>query len=119
MKTKNLIIGGTLMIIGIAGISLWFNKKEKQTRKIVLKKPETPEELFKEIVKNLLIENSWKNERDFLSKLSHEYIKEAPDYSWIVYLPICQSDLMNKLKSEGILSEFEKNLEKRYQRKHS
>jgi hypothetical protein len=118
MKTKNLIIGGTLLM-SVAGLCFWYNRKRGQLEKPISRKPETPEELFKEIVKNLLIENSWKNERDFLSKLSHEYIKEAPDYSWIVYLPICQSDLMNKLKSEGILSEFEKNLEKRYQRKHS
>lgn len=122
---KKLFIGiGLFAVIG-GGIGLWYqyHSREKKEKKIttasVVVKEETPENLFSEIVSSLLIENCWKNERDFLSSLTRLYIKKSPDISWVNCLPTCQEDLMNKLETIGKLEEFEIELENKYKKRDS
>lgn len=112
---KNIIIG-SLLLTSI-GVGIWFiRKKKKEQIKEEEQKPRTPEMLIVNLVKNILEEGKWKNERDFLSILTKQYIKESPDISWIDYLPVCQEDLLEKLNDLGLLDQYEVELEERYKK---
>ena len=75
---------------------------------------ETAEQLFKEVVEKELEEGEWKNERDFLSRITKEFIKEAKSIDWIDSFPVCLEDMMTRLSEIGLEDRFEKELEKKY-----
>ena len=129
MNTKGIIIVGVTLTLGTAAIYFWLDRR-KSTKKIDNKpeepkpeikdneqpvwKPKTPEALLRGLILEILKENVWKNERDFLSTLTKLYIKEAPEIKWIDYLPMNQEDLLEKMNELGCLDEYEGELERRY-----
>ena len=129
MNTKGIIIVGVTLTLGTAAIYFWLNRRES-TKKIDNKpeepkpeikdneqpvwKPKTPEALLRGLILEILKENVWKNERDFLSTLTKLYIKKAPEIKWIDYLPMNQEDLLEKMNELGCLDEYEVELERRY-----
>ena len=129
MNTKGIIIVGVTLTIGTAAIYFWLDRR-KSTKKIDNKpeepkpeikdneqlvwKPKTPEALLRGLILEILKENVWKNERDFLSTLTKLYIKKAPEIKWIDYLPMNQEDLLEKMNELGCLDEYEGELERRY-----
>ena len=129
MNTKGIIIVGVTLTLGTAAIYFWLDRK-KLTKKIDNKpeepkpeikdneqpvwKPKTPEALLRGLILEILKENVWKNERDFLSTLTKLYIKKAPEIKWIDYLPMNQEDLLEKMNELGCLDEYEVELERRY-----
>ena len=124
MNTKRIIIVGVTLTLGTAAIYFWLDrKKRKKTEepKPEIKdneqpewKPKTPEALLRGLILEILKENVWKNERDFLSTLTKLYIKKAPEIKWIDYLPMNQEDLLETMTELGCLDEYEVELEKRY-----
>ena len=116
MKKELLAVG--IIVLGISGFYLWWtNRKKKEPVKEEPKNEEdsnSPDSLLKKIAKEILKEDEWKNERDFLSTLTKRFIKEATSLSWIDHLPVCLDDLMVKLGEIGLLGEFEKKLEEKY-----
>lgn len=129
MKTKGIIVTGVALTIGIGAIYFWLDRRES-TKKINNKpeeperngneqpgwKPKTPEALLRGLIQEILKENVWKNERDFLSTLTKLYIKEAPEIKWVDYLPMNQEDLLEKMNEFGCLDEYEGELERRYRK---
>ena len=129
MNTKGIIIVGVTLTLGTAAIYFWLDRR-KSTKKSDNKpeepkpeikdneqpawKPKTPEALLRGLILEILKENVWKNERDFLSTLTKLYIKEAPEIKWIDYLPMNQEDLLEKMNELGCLDEYEGELERRY-----
>ena len=129
MNTKGIIIVGGTLTIGTAAIYFWLDRR-KSTKKIDNKpeepkpeikdneqpvwKPKTPETLLRGLILEILKENVWTNERDFLSTLTKLYIKKAPEIKWIDYLPMNQEDLLEKMNELGCLDEYEGELERRY-----
>ena len=129
MNTKGIIIVGVTLTLGTAAIYFWLDRR-KSTKKIDNKpeepkpeikdneqpvwKPKTPEALLRGLILEILKENVWKNERDFLSTLTKLYIKEAPEIKWIDYLPMNQEDLLERMNELGCLDEYEVELERRY-----
>ena len=129
MNTKGIIIVGVTLTLGTAAIYFWLDRR-KSTKKIDNKpeepkpeikdneqpvwKPKTPETLLRGLILEILKENVWKNERDFLSTLTKLYIKKAPEIKWIDYLPMNQEDLLEKMNELGCLDEYEGELERRY-----
>lgn len=131
MKTKGIIVTSVALTIGIGAIYFWLDRKkerseekQKQEPKLTYKdnveqpgwKPKTPEALLRGLIQEILKENVWKNEREFLSTLSKLYIKEAPEIRWVDYLPMNQEDLLERLEELDYLDEYERELEKRYQK---
>ena len=130
MKTKNLILIGTILVIGTASLYFWLERKKKR---IDIKpepkltymdnveqpgwKPKTPEALLKKLILDILEGDEWKNERDFLSTLTKLYIKRAPEIGWVDYLPMNQEDLLEKMNELGCLGGYEIELEARYKKK--
>ena len=133
MKTKGIIVASVALTIGIGAIYFWLEQKKEKTEepKLEIKdkltymdnveqpgwKPKTPEALLRGLIQEILKENVWKNERDFLSTLTKLYIKEAPEIKWVDYLPMNQEDLLEKMNEFGCLEEYEIELEARYRRK--
>ena len=123
MKKENLLsvtfgIGILFCIIGF-----WKNDQKKNEPKInrAIKKEAKPVELSsgKELVRYLMIDllkkpEKWKNERDYLEKLTKEFIEKAKELSWMNDLPISQDELWENLKKEKLLETFEIELEKKY-----
>ena len=128
MKTKRIIVAGVALTIGIGVLYFWLDrKKERPEDKLKTEeepkeqpgwKPKTPEALVRGLIQEILKENIWKNERDFLSTLTKLYIKEAPEICWVDYLPMNQEDLLEKMNEFGCLTEYEIELEIRYRRKN-
>ena len=130
MKTKGIIVASVALTIGISALYFWLDRRDS-TKKIDNKpkepeiieneqpgwKPKTPEALLRGLIQEILKENVWKNERDFLSTLTKLYIKEAPEIKWVDYLPMNQEDLLEKMNEFGCLAEYEIELEARYRRK--
>ena len=122
MKTKVIAISG-LVLIGI-GVGFFLSqslrrKKEKMSESSTNKEtyiPKTPEALLQRLMERILEENQWKNERDFLSILTKNYLKEVKDISWIDHLPINQEGMMETLGKIGLMEEYEKSLEEKYRR---
>lgn len=123
MKTKNLILIGTILVIGTASLYFWLERKKER---IDIKpepkeqpgwKPKTPEALLKKLILDILEGDEWKNERDFLSTLTKLYIKGAPEIGWVDYLPMNQEDLLEKMNELGCLEGYEIELEARYRKK--
>ena len=132
MKTKGIIVASVALTIGIGVLYFWLDRRES-TKKIDNKpeepkltymdnveqpgwKPRTPEILLKKLIQEILKENVWKNERDFLSTLTKLYIKEAPEICWVDYLPMNQEDLLEKMNEFECLTEYEIELERRYRK---
>ena len=134
MKTKGIIVASVALTIGIGVLYFWLDRRES-TKKINNKpeepkltykdndnneqpgwKPKTPEALLRELIQEILEENIWKNEREFLSTLSKRYVICAPDVGWLDYLPLNQEDLLERLGELDYLDEYERELEKRYQK---
>ena len=133
MKTKNLIVAGVALTIGIGALYFWLDRRESAKKidnkpeepKSEIKdneqpgwKPKTPEALLRGLIQEILKENVWKNERDFLSTLTKLYIKEAPEIKWVDYLPMNQEELLEKMNEFGCLADYEIELEARYRRKN-
>ena len=128
MKTKGIIVASVALTIGIGAIYFWLDRKKEKTEepKLTYKdndnneqpgwKPKTPEALLRGLIQEILKENVWKNERDFLSTLTKLYIKEAPEIKWVDYLPMNQEDLLEKMNEFGCLDEYEGELERRYRK---
>ena len=130
MKTKNLIVASVALTIGITALYFWLDRNKENKLKIEEEpkltymdnveqpgwKPKTPEALLKKLILEILEEDNWKNERDFLSTLTKLYIKEAPEICWVDYLPLNQEDLMEKMNELGCLDMYEIRLEKRYKK---
>ena len=120
MKTKVIVIVGVTLTVGVTALYFWLERKKVKTEQNPEHneqpgwKPKTPEALLKRLVEDILGENIWKNERDFLSTLTKLYIKEVPEIGWIDYLPMNQEDLLLKLDEIGCLEEYEKELEAKY-----
>ena len=130
MKTKNLILIGTILVIGTASLYFWLERRKKRIdikpeSKLTYMdnveqpgwKPKTPEALLKKLILDILEGDEWKNERDFLSTLTKLYIKEAPEIGWVDYLPMNQEDLLEKMNELGCLGGYEIELEARYKKK--
>ena len=134
MKTKGIIVVSVALTIGIGVLYFWLDrKKERPEDKLKTEeepkltymdnveqpgwKPKTPEALLRGLIQEILKENVWKNERDFLSTLTKLYIKEAPEIKWVDYLPMNQEDLLEKMNEFGCLTDYEFELEARYRRK--
>jgi hypothetical protein len=130
MKTKNLILIGTILVIGTASLYFWLERRKeridiKPEPKLTYMdnveqpgwKPKTPEALLKKLILDILEGDEWKNERDFLSTLTKLYIKEAPEIGWVDYLPMNQEDLLEKMNELGCLEGYEIELEARYKKK--
>ena len=134
MKTKGIIVASVALTIGIGVLYFWLDrKKERPEDKLKTEeeskltymdnveqpgwKPKTPEALLRGLILEILKENVWKNEREFLSTLTKLYIKEAPEIKWVDYLPMNQEDLLEKMNEFGCLEEYEIELEARYRRK--
>ena len=125
MKTKGIIVASVALTIGISAIYFWLDRKKEKTEEPEIIeneqpgwKPKTPEALLRGLIQEILKENVWKNERDFLSTLTKLYIKEAPEIKWVDYLPMNQEDLLEKMNGFGCLTEYEIELEARYRRKN-
>jgi hypothetical protein len=119
MKTKNLIVASVVLTIGVGALYFWLERKKEKSEDNAEQpgwKPKTPESLLKELIEDILKEDVWKNERDFLSTLTKLYIKWAPEIGWVDYLPMNQEDLLECLNELGCLEEYERELEKRYKR---
>ena len=118
MNTKGVILCGTILTIGVGILYVWLDRNKKKKKEPEQKsepwKPITHEALLKKLMEDILREDRWKNERDFLSLLSKGYIEKAPDITWIDYLPMNQEDMMEKMGELGCLEEYEKKLEERY-----
>ena len=132
MKTKSLIVASVALTIGIGAIYFWLEQKKEKTEepKPEIKdkltyidnveqpgwKPKTPEALLRGLIQEILKENVWKNEREFLSTLSKRYVICAPEIGWLDYLPLNQEDLLECLNELGCLDEYEGELERRYRK---
>jgi hypothetical protein len=130
MKTKGIVVVSVVLTIGIGVLYFWLDrKKERPEDKLKIEeethmnnveqpgwKPKTPEALLRGLIQEILKENVWKNERDFLSTLTKLYIKEAPEIKWVDYLPMNQEDLLEKMNELGCLTEYEGELERRYRK---
>ena len=126
MKTKGIIVASVALTIGIGVLYFWLDrKKERSEEKLKTEeepkeqpgwKPKTPEALLRGLIQEILKENVWKNERDFLSTLTKLYIKEAPEIKWVDYLPMNQEDLLECLNELGCLDVYEGELERRYRK---
>ena len=130
MKTKGIIVASIALTIGIGVLYFWLDrKKERPEDKLKTEeepeingneqpgwKPKTPEALLRGLIQEILKENVWKNERDFLSTLTKLYIKEASEIKWVDYLPMNQEDLLEKMNEFGCLDEYEGELERRYRK---
>lgn len=86
--------------------------KEEPKEKI----PNDPEELLAEIFKTEIESGEWRNERDFLDRVTKKFIVGAKEMSWIDKLPISQEELQTKLGELGFLNEYEKKLEEKYKK---
>ena len=134
MKTKGIIVASVALTIGIGVLYFWLDrKKERSEEKLKIEeepkltymdnveqpgwKPKTPETLLRGLIQEILKENVWKNERDFLSTLTKLYIKEAPEIKWVDYLPMNQEELLEKMNEFGCLEGYEIELEARYKKK--
>jgi hypothetical protein len=123
MKTKNLILIGTILVIGTTSLYFWLDRKKKRVdikpepKEQPVWKPKTPEALLKKLILDILEGDEWKNERDFLSTLTKLYIKEAPEIGWVDYLPMNQEDLLEKMNELDCLEGYEIELEARYKKK--
>ena len=129
MKTKGIIVASVALTIGIGAIYFWLEQKKEKTEepKLTYKdndnneqpgwKPKTPEALLRGLIQEILKENVWKNEREFLSTLTKLYIKDAPEICWVDYLPMNQEDLLDKMNELGCLEKYEIELEARYKKK--
>ena len=126
MKTKGIIVASVTLTIGIGALYFWLDRRES-TKKIDNKpeitkneqpgwKPKTPEALLRGLIQEILKENVWKNERDFLSTLTKRYVIYAPEVGWLDYLPLNQEDLLECLNELGCLDEYEGELERRYRK---
>ena len=129
MKTKGIIVASVALTIGIGAIYFWLDRRDS-TKKIDDKpkepeiieneqpgwKPKTPEALLRGLIQEILKENVWKNEREFLSTLSKRYVICAPEIGWLDYLPLNQEDLLECLNELGCLDEYEGELERRYRK---
>ena len=129
MKTKGIIVASVTLTIGVGVLYFWLDRRES-TKKINNKpeepeiienekpgwKPNTPEALLRELIQEILEENIWKNEREFLSTLSKRYVICAPEVGWLDYLPLNQEDLLECLNELGCLDEYEGELERRYRK---
>ena len=134
MKTKGIIVASVALTIGIGVLYFWLDRKkkleEKQKQepetKLTYKdndnneqpgwKPKTPEVLLRRLIQEILKENVWKNEREFLSTLSKRYVIYASEVGWLDYLPLNQEDLLECLNELGCLDEYEGELERRYRK---
>ena len=132
MKTKGIIVASVALTIGIGVLYFWLDRKKERPEdklkteeepKLTYKdnkqpgwKPKTPEALLRGLIQEILKENVWKNERDFLSTLTKLYIKEAPEIKWVDYLPMNQEELLEKMNEFGCLDEYEGELERRYRK---
>lgn len=130
MKTKNLIVASVALTIGIGALYFWLDrKKDRPEDKLKTEeesklteneqpgwKPKTPEALLRGLIQEILKENVWKNEREFLSTLSKRYVICAPEIGWLDYLPLNQEDLLECLNELGCLDEYEGELERRYRK---
>ena len=126
MKTKGIIVASVTLTIGIGVLYFWLDRKKENKLKTEEEpkdnveqpgwKPKTPEALLRGLIQEILKENVWKNEREFLSTLTKLYIKEAPEIKWVDYLPMNQEDLLEKLNEFGFLDEYEGELERRYRK---
>lgn len=128
MNTKGIIIAGVTLTLGTAAIYFWLDRKKEKTEepKLTYKdndnneqpgwRPKTPEALLRGLIQEILKENVWKNEREFLSTLSKRYVICAPEVGWLDYLPLNQEDLLECLNELGCLDEYEGELERRYRR---
>lgn len=132
MKTKGIIVASVALTVGITALYFWLDRRES-TKKIDNKseepkltykdnveqpgwKPKTPEALLRGLIQEILKENIWKNEREFLSTLSKRYVICAPEVGWLDYLPLNQEDLLECLNELGCLDEYEGELERRYRK---
>jgi hypothetical protein len=134
MKTKGIIVASVALTIGIGAIYFWLDRRESikkinnkpEEPKLTYKdndnneqpgwKPKTPEALLRGLIQEILKENVWKNEREFLSTLSKRYVICAPEIGWLDYLPLNQEDLLECLNELGCLDEYEGELERRYRK---
>jgi hypothetical protein len=123
MNTKGIIIVGVTLTLGTAAVYFWLDRKKEKTEEPEIIeneqpgwKPKTPEALLRGLIQEILKENVWKNERDFLSTLTKLYIKEAPEIKWVDYLPMNQEELLEKMNEFGCLDEYEGELERRYRK---
>ena len=120
MKEK-LVVG--LLVTGITFCITSFllrdeKKKSKEPEdKIKLEEINSGRELILFIMADLLRNpEDWKNERDFLEKLTKLFIQMAKEPSWIVELPVSQDRLWKVLEEEKLLGAFEIELEKKYRK---
>ena len=129
MKTKGIIVAGVALTIGIGVLYFCLDqKKDRPEDKLKTEeepkdnveqpgwKPKTPEALLRGLIQEILKENVWKNEREFLSTLSKRYVICAPEIGWLDYLPLNQEDLLECLNELGFLDEYEGELERRYRK---
>ena len=135
MKTKGIIVASVALTIRIGVLYFWLDrKKERPEDKLKIEeepkltykdndnneqpgwKPKTPEALLRGLIQEILKENVWKNERDFLSTLTKRYVIYAPEVGWLDYLPLNQEDLLECLNELGCLDEYEGELERRYRK---
>ena len=135
MNTKNykkeLFIGASILVS--VGLCIWigYQKKKKvskESKKVAVqesipssktienKKPETPEELLENILRSEIDEGDWKNERNFLDRVTKKFIIGATDMDWINVLPISQEELQERIEEFGLTEEYEKKLEEKYKK---
>lgn len=117
---KDLLILGIVVVTAASVFAFCYKKREKEEvepEPEVVKDPETPDELITVIVKELLKDGNWKNERAFFTLLTKNFIERAPSVDeWFESFPICQEELSKKLEKLGLLEKYEKELEKKYKK---
>ena len=131
MNTKNvkkeLFIGASILVsVGLCILVGYRKKGMKKEKKVAVQesipepeKPkiiETPEELLENILKSEIENGEWKNERNFLDRVTQKFIVGAKEMDWINILPISQEELQEKLEELGLTEEYEKKLEEKYKK---
>jgi len=123
---KELVIGASVLIsVGLCLLVISKRKgggekedepKEQPKEELKEKIPNGPEELLAEILKTEIESGEWRNERDFLDRVTKKFIVGAKEMSWIDKLPISQEELQIRLGELGYLQEYEKKLEEKYKK---